>query len=356
MQSQLHGSGVLKSPWLPSYENLVCEAICMSATEEHRGNGGEPIGVGSACHVGSLAKPAADLEPADPLAVFLSDPESHLSDILYLYFRIYKKRLFWRFMQTALSRLHIDRSQTLFVADVGASMGFDALYLLRRLTRNFREPLPCDRLRLSLVEGDQELITGGERILKKALATTRVDFEYYSYPFVEGLPLEDRSNHLVICSEVVEHLEEPDRLLREIFRVLRPGAFLILTTDNSPNFLQHLRRIPAWFSGKYHSIYARPEKDSTTDVRMCWHGRDYPIFGHINLNPTRHWERMCIREGFELTEYGTYESIRRGGGSKSPLALAGYFTFGALVYNLLPRNIGRFFGDTTALLLRRPEV
>lgn len=74
-------------------------------------------------------------------------------------------------MQAALARLRVDRSQTLFIADVGASMGFDALYLLRRLTRNFREPLPCDRVRLSLVEGDQESIARGQRTLKKALAT-----------------------------------------------------------------------------------------------------------------------------------------------------------------------------------------
>jgi SAM-dependent methyltransferase len=328
----------------------------MTGPRENMKHGEEPPGVGFASHDGSVMEPNAGLEPSDPLAVFLSDPESHLSDILYLYFRIYKKKLLWSFTQKVLSKLQIDFSETLFIADVGASMGFDALYLLRRLTRNFRKPLPCDRVRLSLIEGDQELIAGGRRSLKKALAAARVDFEYYHHPLVEGLPLGDRSHDLAICSEVVEHLEEPERLLREIFRILRPGGYLILTTDNSPNLLQHLRRMPAWLTGKYHRIYARPTKELTTVATISWNGQEYPIFGHINLNPTRHWERLCLREGFELASYGTYESIRRGGGSKSPLALAGYFTFGSLVYSLLPRNIGRFFGDTTALLLRRPEV
>jgi hypothetical protein len=106
-------------------------------------------------------QPAAVPEPSDPLAAFLSDPESHLSAILYLYFRIYKKKLLWSFTQTALAWLHLDRSDTLSIADIGASMGFDALYLLRMLTRNFRKPLPCDRVSLSLVEGDQKLIAGG---------------------------------------------------------------------------------------------------------------------------------------------------------------------------------------------------
>ena len=91
-------------------------------------------------------KSAADLVTEDPLAAFLSDPESHLSDILYLYFRIYKKKLLWRFLQRALTALNLGASQSLHVADIGASMGFDALYLLRRLTGNFREALPCDRV------------------------------------------------------------------------------------------------------------------------------------------------------------------------------------------------------------------
>jgi SAM-dependent methyltransferase len=267
----------------------------MSAPDDNLGGGVEIVGVRDANHDERLAQPDTSLEPTDPLALFLSDPESHLSDILYLYFRIYKKRLFWRFMQTALAGLHFDRSDTLFIADVGASMGFDALYLLRRLTQNFREPLPCDRIHLSLLEGDQKLISAGERTLKNALATVSVDFEYYRHPLVEVLPLGDRSHHLVICSEVVEHLEEPARLLREVFRILRPGAYFMLTTDNSPNLPQLVKRIPAWLSGKYRRIYARPVKESTAWVRMSWNAREYPIFGHINLNPTRHWERLCAR-------------------------------------------------------------
>jgi len=43
-------------------------------------------------------------------------------------------------------------------------------------------------------------------------------------------------------------------------------------------------------------------------------------------------------------------------GGNYPLALAAYFALGALVYYLLPRNIGRFFGDSTALLLRKSEA
>ncbi|MEI7729522.1 MAG: hypothetical protein WCO56_08110 [Verrucomicrobiota bacterium] len=57
---------------------------------------------------------------SDPLAVFLSDPGSHLADILYLNFRVYKKHLLWQFFETALAALKPGTEQALHVVDVGA--------------------------------------------------------------------------------------------------------------------------------------------------------------------------------------------------------------------------------------------
>ena len=311
--------------------------------------------IGNASRSDVQFKLGSDPAKADPLAIFLSDPESHLSDILYLYFRIYKKKLLWAFARTAFAKLELDKSQTLWITDVGASMGFDILYLLRRLTRDFRDPLPYQRVFVSLVEGDEKLINEAKRTLKHVLAASEVDFQYYRYPLVEGLPLRDETQHLAICSEVVEHLQEPAELLQEVLRVLKPGGFLILTTDNSPSLLQHIKRIPVYLRGEYEKIYARPAPNSAVVTTLQWNGREYPIFGHINLNPTRYWEKLSEEVGFEIASFGTYESIRRGGGSKSPVVLVGYFALGALVYHLIPRRLGRYFGDTTALLLRKPE-
>ena len=303
----------------------------------------------------SRSKGECDADAADPLAMFLSDPESHFSDILYLYFRIYKKRLLWNFAQTAFAKLNLDSSKSLCITDIGASMGFDVLYLLRKLTRNFSVPLPYRKVLVSLVEGDENLIANGERTWKNVVTASEIAFQYCHHPLVEALPLEDESQHLAICSEVVEHLQEPGMLLQEVFRILKPGGFLILTTDNSPSLLQRIRRIPVWMSGTYRKFYGRQSTTPEVVATVRWHGEEYPIFGHINLNSTRYWEKMSERIGFQISKYGTYESIRRGGGSQSPFILAGYFILGAMVYHLMPRSIGRYFGDTTALLLGKSE-
>lgn len=49
----------------------------------------------------------------------------------------------------------------------------------------------------------------------------------------QPLPFPDESFDLVWSSEVIEHLEQPQRVLAELRRVLRPGGDIILTTPNS---------------------------------------------------------------------------------------------------------------------------
>jgi len=123
--------------------------------------------------------------------------------------------------------------------------------------------------------------------------------------------------------------------------------------DNSPSLLQSVRRVPVWLSGRYRTSYARPDKNTEIASHVVLAGATAPIYGHINLNSTRYWEKLAEQAGFVVTSFGTYESIQRGGGRKTPGLLALYFGVGFLV-SLMPRRIGRFFGDTTALMLKKP--
>lgn len=54
----------------------------------------------------------------------------------------------------------------------------------------------------------------------------------------EDLPFDDRRFDVIIGCEVIEHLTNPERLLRECRRVLRPNGILVCTTPN----------LAAWFN------------------------------------------------------------------------------------------------------------
>lgn len=48
----------------------------------------------------------------------------------------------------------------------------------------------------------------------------------------EVLPFDENTFDVVICGEVIEHLYDPDHLLEEIHRVLKPDGICIITTPN----------------------------------------------------------------------------------------------------------------------------
>jgi SAM-dependent methyltransferase len=57
------------------------------------------------------------------------------------------------------------------------------------------------------------------------------------------LPLADATFDCVLLSEVIEHLEEPHRTVREAARVLRPGGRLLVTTPNYRSFWPVMERV-----------------------------------------------------------------------------------------------------------------
>ena len=58
---------------------------------------------------------------------------------------------------------------------------------------------------------------------------------------LDPLPYANGKFDLVTCTEVVEHLENYRRLLREMYRVLKPGGTVIITTPNVLNLQSRFR-------------------------------------------------------------------------------------------------------------------
>lgn len=67
-----------------------------------------------------------------------------------------------------------------------------------------------------------------------------------------GLPMvESNAYDIVICEQVIEHLEQPERLSAELFRILKPGGVAILGVPCFPPGLRWIRRhIVPWIDQK----------------------------------------------------------------------------------------------------------
>lgn len=72
-----------------------------------------------------------------------------------------------------------------------------------------------------------------------------------------SLPFPDNMFTQILCIEVVEHLLQPDLMLAEIRRVLRPGGMLIMTTPNYAYWVLRILylfgRLPVGLSIRYYN-------------------------------------------------------------------------------------------------------
>ncbi|HUW97889.1 MAG TPA: class I SAM-dependent methyltransferase [Acidiferrobacter sp.] len=71
----------------------------------------------------------------------------------------------------------------------------------------------------------------------------------------QGLPYQDSTFDLVTSTEVIEHLEHYRYTLREMFRVLKPGGTLVLTTPNILNLKSRIRFLVSGFYNLFGPLH-----------------------------------------------------------------------------------------------------
>lgn len=100
----------------------------------------------------------------------------------------------------------------------------------------------------------------------------------------ETLPFEDNYFDAVTCLDVIEHVFEPVDLIKEIFRVLKKGGFLIISTPNI-RYWHHLFDIV--IKGKF------PKTSTDTD---------HYDGGHLHYFTYKDIENILENEGFKIVK------------------------------------------------------
>ncbi|MCF2528242.1 class I SAM-dependent methyltransferase [Yinghuangia soli] len=86
------------------------------------------------------------------------------------------------------------------------------------------------------------------------------------------LPFDDGAADIVVMSEIVEHLVDPDAAVAEAYRVLRPGGHLFLSTPNLAAWFNRMLLLagvqPAFSEVALSGIYGRPGADVAGHLRL----------------------------------------------------------------------------------------
>lgn len=171
--------------------------------------------------------------------------------------------------------------RTAKVCDVGAGRGHFSHTLAEKLARDHgltpREHVfPCDLIP----------------------ATFEVDsLECVATPSDGTLPFEDHTFDATVSIEVIEHVEDQFRFVRELARITKPGGMVIVTTPNTLNMNSRLRNLLWGFPVLYDPL---PLEDQ--DIRF--------LGGHIHPISPYFLAYVALRAGLYFPRFVTDRTKR----------------------------------------------
>lgn len=155
---------------------------------------------------------------------------------------------------------------------------------------------------------------------------------------VEILPYADAMFDVVVCAQVYEHVSNPEKLVSEIWRVLKPGGICFFSGPNRLALIEEHYFLPllSWFPHSISNIY----------VRLFGKNTFYDAY------PWYFWQLRRLWQQFDCTDY-TFEILHRPD-DFGLTGMATHFTWTIYLPELL-RRLVQIFIPNYNWILQKPN-
>ena len=111
---------------------------------------------------------------------------------------------------------------------------------------------------------------------------------------VSVCPVEDNFFDALIAGDLIEHLFDTDVFLEELWRVVRPGGYLLITTPNLAWWWSRLRFLFGKVPAGIGSVSSQHSQDRAIDIK------------HLRVSVNSEWENLFVQHGFECISVTGY--------------------------------------------------
>ncbi|ODS40208.1 MAG: hypothetical protein A7315_02660 [Candidatus Altiarchaeales archaeon WOR_SM1_79] len=120
----------------------------------------------------------------------------------------------------------------------------------------------------------------------------------------ESTNFENEGFDIVICSEVLEHVQNPELILKEIHRILKKNGIAIISTPNAENRTSKLKKFaPGWLKKGWNAPQIKEKSENKYDQLSQ---KGFINLPHISEKGIKEWVRISEEMGFKI------EEIKRG--------------------------------------------